>query len=177
MQASANEPIRSFENAESATNYGVEIELRKSLGFISSALNNFSFVGNGSFIYSKIKLKETGFQQSERALQGQAPYVFNLGLYFDDMNMGLNGSIVYNKVGQRIDKVGSADLGNILENPVDLIDLSLSKNIINNFSIKLTIRDLLNQERTFIQQSPIGDKVSEVQKVGRTIAFGISYKL
>ena len=177
LQASANEPIRSFENAESATNYGVEIELRKSLGFISSALNNFSFVGNGSFIYSKIKLKETGFQQSERALQGQAPYVFNLGLYFDDMNMGLNGSIVYNKVGQRIDKVGSADLGNILENPVDLIDLSLSKNIMNNFSIKLTIRDLLNQERTFIQQSPIGDKVSEVQKVGRTIAFGISYKL
>ena len=34
LQASANEPIRSFENAKSATNYGVEIELRKSLGFI-----------------------------------------------------------------------------------------------------------------------------------------------
>ena len=47
----------------------------------------------------------------------------------------------------------------------------------NNFAIKLTIRDLLNQERTFIQQSPIGDKSIEVEKVGRTIAFGVSYKL
>ncbi len=173
LQASANEPIRTFENAKLANNYGVEIELRKSLDFI---LPNFSFVGNASLITSKVEMQNNGFQEGERALQGQAPYIFNLGLYYDNIGLGLNSSFVYNKVGQRIQKVGSSQLGNILEKPIDLIDFSISKSLLYNFALKLTIRDLLNQERILIQQSPVGDKVSEIEKVGREISVGLSYK-
>jgi len=177
LQASANEPIRSFENAKLATNYGIEIELRKSLSFISTLFQNFSFVGNASLIHSKVELADNGFQQDNRPLQGQAPYVFNLGLYFDDFDLGINSSLVYNKVGERIARVGSKDLGNILEKPVDLIDFSISKTLMGNFSIKLAIKDLLNQDRVLIQQSPLGDKVSELEKTGRIISLGLSYKL
>mgnify|MGYP001228354019 CR=1 FL=1 len=177
LQAAANEPIRSFENAIVAKNFGIELELRKTLDFISPIFRNFSFVGNGSLINSKVELQNTGFQAGDRALQGQAPYIFNFGLYYDDLDFGLNSSFVYNKVGERIATVGSKDLGNILEKPVDLIDFSISKTIIDNFSIKLTIKDLLNQERTFIQQSPLGDKVSELEKSGRLVVIGLSYKL
>ena len=177
LQASANEPIRTFENANKATNYGIEIELRKSLSFISPFFQNFSFVGNASLIHSKIDLKNDGFQQYDRALQGQAPYIFNLGLYYDNFELGLNSSFVYNKVGQRIEKVGSKDLGNILERPIDLIDFSISKSLLGNFALKFTIRDLLNQDRILIQQSPLGDKVSELEKTGRTVSLGVSYKL
>lgn len=173
LQASANEPIRSFENAKLATNYGIEIELRKSLEFI---MPNFSFVGNVSLISSNVELQKEGFQEGERALQGQAPYIFNLGLYYDNLELGLNSSIVYNKVGERIAKVGSKDLGNILERPVDLIDFSISKNLLSSLIFKFTVRDILNQDRTWIQQSPIGDKVSEVEKVGREVSVGLSYK-
>lgn len=177
LLAAANEPIRTFENADKATNYGIEIELRKSLWFISSVFKDLSFVGNASLIHSKIELKNNIYQQSDRALQGQAPYIFNLGLYYDNLDLGLNGSVIYNKVGERIAKVGSKELGNILEKPVDMIDLSISKNILDNFSLKLTVKDLLNQDRTLIQQSPIGDKVSEIEKTGRIISLGFSYKL
>ena len=118
-----------------------------------------------------------GFQQNDRALQGQAPYIFNLGLYYDNFELGLNSSLVYNKVGQRIQKVGSSQLGNILERPVDLIDFSISKSLLDNFALKFTIRDLLNQDRILIQQSPLGDKVSELEKTGRTVSLGVSYKL
>lgn len=177
LQASANEPIRTFENANKATNYGVEIELRKSLEFISPLFEYFSFVGNASLIHSKIELKDAGFQQGDRALQGQAPYIFNLGLYYDNFELGLNSSLVYNKVGQRIQKVGSSQLGNILERPVDLVDFSISKSLLGNFGLKFTVRDLLNQDRILIQQSPLGDKVSELEKTGRTVSLGVSYKL
>lgn len=173
LQASANEPIRSFENAKLATNYGIEIELRKSLNFI---MPNFSFVGNVSLISSNVELQKEGFQEGERALQGQAPYIFNLGLYYDNLELGLNSSIVYNKVGERITKVGSKDLGNILERPVDLIDFSISKNLLSSLIFKFTVSDILNQDRIWIQQSPIGDKVSEVEKVGREVSVGLSYK-
>ncbi len=175
--AAQNEPIRSFANAQTASNYGIELELRKNLNFISSALNNFSFIGNASLIKSKIKIENSGFQQTERALQGQAPYIFNLGLYYDDFENGLNASLAYNKVGERIKTVGSVELGNIIEKPIDLIDVSISKKLFSSFNIKLSVKDLLNQERTFIQKSPLGDKAAEVEKLGRNINLGFNYQL
>ena len=179
LQAAANEPIRSYTNADKATNYGVEIELRKSLAFISSLLDNFSFIGNASAIKSKVEISDNAYQQSERALQGQAPYIMNFGLYYDDFDLGLNAAINYNKVGQRIIKVGTVELGNVLEQPVDLIDFSISKSLFESFTIKFAIKDLLNQERIQIQQAPApyGDKVVEREIVGKNISFSISYKL
>ena len=179
LQASANEPIRSFTNADQATNYGIELELRKNLGFISPVFNNFSFVGNGSLIHSRVEISNNDFQQSDRALQGQAPYIFNLGLYYDNYDLGLDASIVYNKVGQRISKVGTRQLGNTLERPVDLIDLAISKTIFGALTLKFAIKDLLNQDRLQIQQAPApyGDIVTEREVVGRDFSFGLTYKL
>lgn len=180
LASSGNEPIRSFANALSANNYGVEIEVRKNLSFIYDEFQNFSFVGNLTLINSKIKIDRSGnqsFQKSERALQGQADYVFNLGIYFDDAEWGLNTSLVYNKVGNRIAKVGVNDLGDIIEKPVDLIDFSVSKKFFDNFTLKLTAKDLLNQDRRFIQQTNTGDQISELNKSGRNFSIGLSYQL
>lgn len=176
LQAAANEPIRSFENADNATNYGIEIELRKNFGFISQSLKNFSIIGNASLINSNVKLNNNGFQESERALQGQAPYIFNAGLYYDNYDAGVDASIVYNKVGERIAVVGSKELGNILEKPVDLVDISVSKKILSYFTIKFSVKDLLNQNRIRIQRSPLGDKTSGTENSGRNISLGLSYK-
>lgn len=180
IASSGNEPIRSFANALNAKNYGIEIELRKNLSFILDEFQNFSFVGNLTLINSKIKIDRSGnqsFQKSERPLQGQADYVFNLGLYFDDANLGLNTSLVYNKVGNKIAKVGVNDLGDIIEKPVDLIDFSISKKLFDSFTIKLTAKDLLNQDKRFIQQTNLGDRVSELNKCGRNFSIGLSYQL
>jgi outer membrane receptor protein involved in Fe transport len=177
--SSSNEPIRSYDNAISADNYGIEMEVRKSLGFISESINNFSLVGNITLINSSIKLSETenGFQDSERPLQGQADYIFNLGLYYDDFDLGLNSSLVYNKVGSRIAKVGTSDLGNIIEKPVDVIDFSISKKLLSSLALKFSVKDLLNQAKNFIQQAPGGDQISEVNKTGRNISLELSYQI
>ena len=137
LEATQNEPIRSYANADKATNYGLELEIRKTLLFISPIFQNFSFVGNVTLIHSKVEISNNAFQQSVRALQGQAPYIFNMGLYYDDFNMGFNAAVTYNKVGQRIANVGTKQLGNILEQPVDLVDFSISKTVFNNFTFKI----------------------------------------
>ena len=139
IASSSNEPIRSFQNALSADNLGVELELRKNLGFMGEALSNFSLVTNISFIASEIKLSDfdEGFQEGERPLQGQAPYIFNIGLYYDSFETGWNASATYNRVGERISKVGYADLGDIVEQPADLIDLSLSKSLFRSLHLKI----------------------------------------
>lgn len=180
--STGNEPTVSFTNALRANNYGVEFEVRKSLALLTEYLNGFSFVGNLSLIKSKVEFKNVSlngetFQETERALQGQADYIFNLGLYYDNFDLGFNSSLVYNKVGSRISKVGSSDLGNIIENPVDIIDFSISKKLFSSFAIKLSVKDLLNQDRTFTQQSPIGDKISEINHTGRNISMELSYQI
>lgn len=180
--STGNEPTVSFTNALSANNYGVEFEVRKSLALFTEYLNGFSFVGNLSLIKSKVKFENISlngetFQETERPLQGQADYIFNVGLYYDNFDLGFNSSLVYNKVGSRISKVGSTELGNIIENPVDIIDFSISKKLFSSFGIKLAVKDLLNQDRTFTQQSPIGDKISEINHTGRNISIELSYQI
>ena len=179
LQASANEPIRSFTNADRATSYGAEIELRKSLAFIAPVFNNFAFVGNASVINSNVEISDNAFQQADRPLQGQAPYIMNFGLYYDNTDLGLNAALNYNKVGQRIIQVGTIDLGNTLEEPVDLIDFSVSKSLFESFSLKFAIKDLLNQERIQIQQAPAPyyNQVTFRERVGRIVSFSLSYKL
>lgn len=179
IASSSNEPIRSYQNALSADNLGFELELRKNLGFVGEVFSNFSLVTNISVISSKITLSEfdEGFQDSERPLQGQAPYIFNIGLYYDHFESGWNASATYNKVGERISKVGYADLGDIVEQPVDLIDFSVSKRLFESFTLKLSLMDLLNQDRNFIQRSPDGNKISESYNAGRTFKVGITYQL
>ena len=110
-------------------------------------------------------------------MQGQADYIFNLGLYYDDFDLGLNSSIVYNKVGSRIAKVGTSDLGNIIEKPIDVIDFSISKKLLSSLALKFSVKDLLNQEKNFIQQAPGGDRISEVNKTGRNISLELSYQI
>jgi outer membrane receptor protein involved in Fe transport len=178
--SSSNEPIRSFANAVKADNYGLELELRKSLDFLGDFVDHFSVVGNLTLINSTINLTSTAansFQISNRPLQGQADYIFNIGLYYDNFILGLNSALVYNKVGSRIAKVGTNNLGNIVEKPVDLIDFSISKNIFENFALKFTVKDLLNQDRKLIQQSPGGDKINELSKTGRNMALEFSYQI
>lgn len=180
LASSSNEPIRSFANVSGAKNYGVEFEIRKSLAFINSTLDDISFVGNLSLISSSIVIDENNnveFQKSDRPLQGQADYIFNLGLYYDNYESGFSSSLVYNKVGQRIAKVGTSDLGDINEKPVDLIDINFSQKVFEKFSIKLSVKDLLNQDRKFIQQTASGDQIAELGRVGRNISLGFGYQL
>jgi hypothetical protein len=142
--------------------------------------NNFSFITNLSFIDSKIKIEEgngNGFQENERPLQGQANYIINLGLYYDNFELGLNSAITYNRVGERISQVGFADLGDIVERPADLIDFNISKRIFEQFNVKLSVMDILNQDKNLIQRTLEGDKIAQSMNNGRTFKIGISYQL
>lgn len=177
LSSSSFEPIRSYENAKTARNYGVEFEARKSLEFISNSLSDFSFIGNLSWIDSKIELEDAGFQQSERSLQGQADFILNAGLYYEGFDNGFAASLTYNKVGEKISKVGFGGLGDVIEKPRDQIDISFSKKLFDVLSLKIAVRDLLAQDFKFVQRTPDGDKVSELSKKGQTISVSLSYKL
>ncbi len=84
-------PQYTFANAVSgAVDYGLEIELRKKLGFISKTLKDFTFNGNLTLVNSQVDLKglQSAVTEKTRRLQGQSPYTINVALYYDNYDTG-----------------------------------------------------------------------------------------
>ncbi|MBO0936561.1 TonB-dependent receptor [Fibrella sp. HMF5335] len=155
-----------FMNAQSAQNYGVEIEVRKGFPNAASAfLKNLSVVGNLSLIKSKVTVGDVvtapdlggeiqqyrGLTANERPLAGQSPYLFNAGLYYAAPKSGWQGNILYNVFGQRVFAVGNAQNPTIYEMPRHVVDLNLSRTFANRIELRLGIQDLLNQYVRFAQ--------------------------
>jgi outer membrane receptor protein involved in Fe transport len=144
----------SYQNAQQANAYGAEIEMRKKLSF-ADALKNFTFQANVSYIKSRVK--DQGFSV-DRPLQGQSPYVLNLGLLYDLEETGFSATVLYNRVGERIYLVGDLTSGagspDIYEASRSLLDFQMSKKLIKNKAeLRLNISDLLNTTQYFYQNN------------------------
>jgi outer membrane receptor protein involved in Fe transport len=112
-------------------------------------------VANASVIKSEIKIDTSKYFASEtvRPMQGQSPYIVNLGLYYQDNDHGLMVSLLYNVIGKRIVVVG-LDNPDVYEMPRQVIDLMITKNIGEHLQIKGGIQDILNQkvvEKQFVE--------------------------
>jgi outer membrane receptor protein involved in Fe transport len=83
----------------------------------------FNLFANLTYIYSEVTLGSTsgtgGVTTSNRPLQGQSPYLVNLGLQYNSKNTIWSGSMLYNRIGQRLALVGIGELGfpDIYERP------------------------------------------------------------
>lgn len=135
-----------FLNADKATDYGAEIELRKKLDF-ASALKNFTFQTNLSYIFSKV---ESEGIKLDRPMQGQSPYVINLALQYDLEKIGWSSTVLFNQIGRRILYVGNDQVPETWEAPRPLLDLQLAKKLIQGKGeVKLNISDIINRRAYF----------------------------
>ncbi|UYQ93250.1 TonB-dependent receptor [Chitinophaga horti] len=143
-------PNFTYANAESATNFGAEIEFRKKLDFFGPEfLKNFALFGNAAWVNSEVKFRKGYIGVTDRPMYGQSPYLVNAGLQFDNETSGTNASVLFNLIGQRIAQVGNATTPNIWENPRPLLDFQITQKVFKNADIKFSAADILNQKATF----------------------------
>jgi outer membrane receptor protein involved in Fe transport len=174
-----------FANPDKARAYGVELEVRKKLDF-SDALKNFTFLSNLSYIKSKVQSEKL---ELNRPLQGQSNYLINAGLLFDAEKPGVNISLLYNQIGQRIAYVGSNPSGGISEFPDiwessrPVLDLQITKKILKKKGeIKASASDLLNKKVYFYQNIDGNTKLNKgvdlyrfTRQFGTTISLTFGY--
>lgn len=143
-------------NSDEAKVYGLEFELRKNLGFITSNpfLSRITLYGNLTLQTADVvgTYKAAGPDGNEmvvntkvkRNMYGQSPYLINAGLQYLDEHFGFN--IAYNKSGRKTTLV-SAELNRIeYENPRDQIDAQVSyKFYKKRFEVKVNAGNLLNK--------------------------------
>lgn len=187
----AGSRIFTYQNVTQAHNYGIELEYRVKLGYIDSLLHwkqwdNLTWFTNFSYIYSKVDLSHVASSIGERearALQGQSPYIVNTGMQYAEQDLGLNISLLFNRIGRRIAQVGSNGYLDIYEAPRSLVDLQISKRIFKNGEIKFNASDILNQHITFYQdqnssgkyEKGIDTEITDM-KLGSTYSLSFSYK-
>jgi TonB-dependent receptor len=177
--------IYSFKNAQSARNYGVELEVRKSLeGIMNSALlDKITVQLNAAWINSNIDLSNQPDQIQNRAMQGQSPYIFNTAINYNNAEKGWQINLSHNIFGPRIFAVGDDQNATQFEMPRHQLDLTLSKEFNARWQVKFGVQDILNQ-RIRIQQDTDGDvsirgKQDTIQnfKPGQYISLGVTCTL
>jgi len=163
----------SYDNAESADNYGIELEMRQNLGILADALRTVTLSSNLSLIESRVTLGENnGVQTSNvRPLAGQSPYLLNVGFSYIHPRHGTQLNLFYHTFGERISEVGANDLPDIYEQPHHDLDLTASHPLNRNLKIKLGVKNLLDTEIRFEQ----GGEPTWTYYKGRSISVGLSY--
>jgi outer membrane receptor for ferrienterochelin and colicin len=156
-------PQFTYSNANSASNYGVEVEFRKALGMPGGdrLVDQLFFLCNASLIHSRVDLGVVGSQERIRSLQGQSPYVINGGFYYANEKKGLNVTAMYNVFGKRIFMVGDALFPSIYEMPRHVVDLTASWQVAKKVNIRITANDILNYQSRFVQDSNRDGKIKD----------------
>ena len=173
-------------NAESASNSGIELDYYRSFsgvekiawlpGWLSGLPWADLFLGaNYARIESEIDLGASlGTQtNARRPLQGQSPYVANLSVSYLHPEGDIEATLLYNVSGARISQVGSSGLPDILEQPFDQLDFTLSAKLPwEGWKLKARLRNILDPDVEFT----IGDEVTRSYSKGREAALSVEWK-
>lgn len=181
-----------YQNVESAVNYGVELEFRTNLNFLDSmfktkAFGDFTFFSNVTFVKSEVDLSNVSTAVTEeeqyRPMQGQSPFIINTGLMYTNEDNGFGMSLLFNRIGRRIAFVGTNGYQDIYENPRSVLDFQVSKRVFKNGEVKLNVSDIFNQNAIFYQDFNRSKKYEETEdklitgiKYGTNFSLSFSYK-
>lgn len=181
-----------FENADRARAYGVELDVRKNLDFMG--LRDFSLSLNVSLIESRVFFDSSSLEH-DRPMQGQSPYIVNCGLFWQPQQAGMTLGVLYNRIGKRIIGIGRTDLSSggsvdndipdMYEMPRDALDLVVTKRLGKRWELRLSLKDLicdkveLCQFPQFTDDAGVVHERKEVTKTydpGRSFTIGASVK-
>jgi outer membrane receptor protein involved in Fe transport len=183
-----------YSNALSAEVYGVEAEFRTLLSTVmgikkeNSFWNKMTLAANAAYVKSGVKLGGFGFFDpkllvTDRALQGQSPYLVNTSLGYNDEKLGFSSTLSVNRVGDRIFIAGTVYDADIYERARTVVDFQVAKFFLKErLEVKLNARDLLAQPVRFyfdFDQSRSltpADRFFSSTNAARVITLSATYK-
>lgn len=165
-----------YVNADTARNFGSELELRKGLGFVADALTDVFVAGNLALIQSRVEYGDTtAFVQTslERPLQGQSPWVVNLQVGYDGPESGTTVTALYNVFGPRITEVGTSGLEDLYQLPQHRLDFVASQQLPRGFKARLKVANVLRSPEKIVT----GDRVAKDEVTDLAVSVGVSWGL
>jgi len=179
----AANPELTLRNADEAQILGLEVEIRKNLGFISW-MKNFTAGGNFTYVKSRVTVdpKELSLKRefdpgfsNERVMFGQAPYIVNTFLSYSNDSLGLSANLSYNISGQKLYLVNAVGIPDVYEQPRGQLDFNISKNLGKRFTVRFSVKNLLDAEYNQTYNYRDTPYIFENYSRGRFYSIGVSY--
>ncbi|KGE04242.1 TonB-dependent receptor domain-containing protein [Pseudohaliea rubra] len=142
---------RTFQNADSAELYGLEVEGRREF-VLTEDYNNLLFIAfNAAYIESETTL----LNGDTRALQGQPEYTANIVLGYDNFPGGHQLTLLYNHNGESIADVGILGLPDVVLEARGELNLVYRYEISEAATLRARVENLLDQEVEYTQNSQV----------------------
>ncbi|WP_246197752.1 TonB-dependent receptor [Chitinophaga agrisoli] len=149
-------------NNKSAKNYGVEVEIRKSLQFTKvPVIKNITLYGNFTYLDAKvvpmtleanrfaednplkIAPEEVLLPEEKRPQTGASNYMVNAGVYYDTKPVSL--SVVYNYVTNRVFRPSDIYAASLFERPLEALDAQLAFRFLKQKAeVRANVANILN---------------------------------
>jgi TonB-dependent receptor len=145
---------------------GLELNFRKSLHFISRALDDLWIGGNFALVDGKVQAGSDiwRIEKRKRTLQGLSPYSLNASLMYEGDRFGTSAS--YTRVGRVLIYGGEEEWRDWYENPRNVLDLQVYARFLKRrLEIKINASDILNEDILVYQNRGINGTNSGVVDV------------
>ena len=170
--------IFSFVNADAATNAGIELEGRAWLSrFFGKSMSGLYIESNLSFIDSNVQLgDESGeLTNADRPLQGQAPWIVNLTLGYENLVTQTSANLLFNMAGEFIFNVGTQGIPDAYVQPVPTLDFVYKKAFFrgreDNLHLAVKVKNILNPDVEVLR----GGELERSYNKGTTISAQLKY--
>jgi outer membrane receptor protein involved in Fe transport len=176
----------SIQNVEEGRVFGLELEVRKNLGFIGEAFRHISLGSNFTLVRSEVDIPELELlvirnaqpdAKPTRELQGQSPYLFNFDIGYANPDNGFKSSISYNHFGDRLSIVSEGATPDIYERGYSSLNFTANKMIGTHFELSLKASNLLDPDIIESQRFKNDEYYYKRFKRGQTFSIGIKYKI
>ncbi len=186
--------VRYQNDPEQGKVYGLEFELRKSLGMLSPAMRNF-FFGTNLLLARSVIRKNKERLDASRSIDRyasayspvfeQPPYALNAYLDYDNKKSGTNATLSFNVVGPRLVQVRLTGEPDIYDHPVPTLDLVFSQRLYKRLVLKTFVKNILDPQVQQYYAVP-GDSYTKFHgrtylnssyRQGREIAVGFTYNM
>ncbi len=177
-------------NVGNGTVLGVEVEFRKALTFISPSLQNFMWNTNVTVTESSIKMSESEFRSrtlsaregetidDTRDMAGQAPYIINTGISYNNFTNGWEAGIFYNVQGPTLNFVGFGNRTDTYTVPFHALNFNLNKTFgaDERMQANFGVENILNDKREVVFSSyEAQDQIFTRLAPGTKIKFGFTF--
>ena len=158
---------RYFRTGDKASIYGAELEIKKNFLLDEDEQPKLSAGLNVTYMYTNQDLFEnidgsiydTSFNRSEDELQGASPLIINADINYKPVfnNYKPTASLVFSYFSDRIDALGSGQLGNVIEKGIPTLDFVWKSEIKEGLQFNISAKNLLDPSIKYVRETTSGD--------------------
>jgi outer membrane receptor protein involved in Fe transport len=176
------------ENYGDAWVTGLELEMRKSLGFIWEPLKDVSVGSNLTLQDSQVtyteslkkSLDQAGVKSDDRPMDGQPEYLVNVNLVYQNEETGFMTGFFYNFKGETYVSGEAAADGlytpHVVEKPIGSLDYALGLRFADKWRIGFDVKNILDPMVETVYRRPNGDLPNSSYRYGRTFGVSLGYE-